>query len=48
MAHVLGMPTLQVGDPVELVVLVKADDLPLQNASGIREMDRRLYEAAGP
>jgi hypothetical protein len=29
MPHVLGMPTLQVGDPVALLVLMKADDLPL-------------------
>jgi len=33
MAHVLPMPALQVRDPVEPFVLVKTDDLSVQNAS---------------
>jgi len=33
MAHVLPMTALQVRDPVELLILVKSDDLPMQNAS---------------
>jgi threonine/homoserine/homoserine lactone efflux protein len=37
-AHVLSVPALQVGDPVPPLVLVEADDLPLQGAS--RGVDR--------
>jgi hypothetical protein len=33
MAHVLPMPALQVRDPIEPLVLVKAGDLPVQSAS---------------
>jgi hypothetical protein len=31
--HVLAVPALQIGDPVEPLVLMKADDLPPHCAS---------------
>lgn len=35
MSNVLGVPTLEVGDPVLLLILVKADDSTLHHA-GLR------------
>ena len=42
MTHMLAMPTFQVRDPVEPFILVKADDLPVQNASCPAPAVRRI------
>jgi len=46
-AHVLLMATLELGDPVGLLILVIADDLPLQELTSIDSF-RVVAEAENP